>query len=412
MKKIFTFLLCFTLIFQNVNAAYVGNEYISSLGACVMDYETGELFYKYDGDTVRLPASMVKIMNMYCVYEALANNEISLNTAVPISKKVYNISRDCEYQSIILNYNTTYTVDEMMDSVVVYSALAGAMALAELVGNGSEAVFVERMNKKASEWGIDAYFYDSCGVCDNYISPVAMATIARNIIHDYPDILNRTSKKSLYFHGSTYNTTNHLLDTYYYEGADGLKTGTAPRAGFCFCGTAVKNGRRMIAVTMDSSSYNQRFIDVTKLFNYGFWKASEKFDNIYYTDIRTFINGNEIPTMMHYGKINHAVIVAENLSNYGFDVSYNENDKTLRIKYKNSGLVTPVNTESYKGKNGQKAMPIVCNSDVRVIFEDYELKDIYNIGGYMCVSVDELANVYYFEWNESEQLSDITAWEK
>ena len=95
MKKI-TGLLCTIIILQSifsvvVNAAKIGNTSISSAGACVMDYETGEILYHYNGNVPRVPASMTKIMNLYCVYEALANGEISLNTVVPISKSVYKL---------------------------------------------------------------------------------------------------------------------------------------------------------------------------------------------------------------------------------------------------------------------------------------------------------------------------------
>ena len=421
MKKRISILLCVTmtlsLLFSvHVNAAYVGGNYISSAGACVMDYETGEILYEYNGNTPRVPASMTKIMNIYCVYEALANGEINLDTKVPISKSVYDKSRDPVYQSVLpLYYDTTYTVDEMIDVAVVYSASGAAVALAELVGGGSEAAFVERMNKKAAEMGIDAYYYDSCGIAENKISPIGMATLARNIIRDYPDILTRSSKPSVNFHGNSYNTTNHLLDTYYYAGADGLKTGTTPAAGYCFCGTAVRNGRRLISVTMSSSATGQRFIDTAKLLDYGFSVANDKYGSIYFTDMRTFINGIEMPTFAYKGDLSHAVIIAEDLKDYGFDVSYNADTQTLYVKYNKDKEVTPIPLDSYKGKSGQKAYQIV-NGAVTVIIDDgvkqYTPKDIYNVGGYVCLSVDEFRSMYDFVWNQSENAAYITAYDK
>ena len=179
----------------------------------------------------------------------MTNGEISLTTSVPISSSVYNKSRNKLNQNIVpLNYNTVYTVDEMMNISLVHSASAATVALAELVGGGSEAKFVARMNNTARELGLSAYYYDSCGVADNRISPVSMASLARTLIIKYPDVINRTSKRSVYFHGETYRTTNHLFDTYYYEGADGMKTGTGTAAGACFCGTAIRDGRRLISV--------------------------------------------------------------------------------------------------------------------------------------------------------------------
>lgn len=409
------FVMLVQILFSGLaEAASVGGNYISSSGACVMDYETGEVLYEYNGNIPRVPASMTKIMNLYCVYEALENGEISLDTVVPISANVYNKSRDPVYQSVLpLYYGTTYTVDEMIDVVVAYSASGAAVALAELVGGGSEAAFVDRMNKTVADMGIDAYYYDSCGIANNEVSPIAMAVLARNIIRDHPDILARSAKTSVYFHGNTYRTTNHLLDTYYYAGADGLKTGTTPAAGYCFCGTAVRGGRRMIAVTMNSSSAGQRFIDTARLLDYGFAAAGDRYDSIYYTDLRTFVNGSEMPTFMYNGSEPHAVIIAEDLKDYGFDVSYDESTAVLSIKYAPDKQVTPMPPESYSGNSGEKAFKVTSGSGVTVVLNDglteHKLTDVYNIGGYMCVSVDEFSGIYDFSWNEAEKAAYIQA---
>ena len=419
-RKISVLLVIITLITMlsalQASAAYVGENYISSLGACVMDYETGEILYEYDGNTPRVPASMTKIMNMYCVYDAIKNGEISLDTVVPISQSVYNKSRDSLYQSVLpLYYNTTYTVDEMMDVSVVYSASGAAVALGELVGGGSEAAFVERMNQKAAELGIDAHYYDSCGIAENQISPIGMATLARNIIRDYPDILTRSSKGSVNFHGNTYKTTNHLLDTYYYQGADGLKTGTTKAAGYCFCGTAVRNGRRIITVTMKSSSTGQRFTDTAALMDYGFAAAGDKYESIYHTDMRAFINGSEVPTFAYKGSVPHAVVIAEDLTCYGFDVSYDGDARTLYLKYNKDKPVTPIPLEIYKDKDNQKAYQIV-NSDVKVVLGDgvtqYTPTDIYNVDGYICISTGEFRSMYDVTWNEEERAAYINVYDK
>ena len=413
MKKAVIILIVFQILAGalTANAAYVGNNYISSAGACVMDYETGDVLYEYDGYTARVPASLTKLMTAYCVYAAIANGEISLDTPVPISQNVYSKSRNQLYQNMIpLNYNTTYTVNELLDVVLVHSASASAVALAELVGGGSEANFVARMNNTAKQMGISAYYYDSCGVANNSISPVSMATLARKLIIDYPDILNRTSKKSVYFHGATYKTTNHLLDTYYYEGADGMKTGTGSIAGACFCGTAVRNGRRLISVTLGSSSAGQRFTDTIRLFDYGFAVAADRYKNVYYTNIRTFVNNGEMPTFYYRGAQSHSVIIAEDMANYGFDVTYDDAQRTLYITRNKDKATNPIPLDIYKNKNGIRAFS-VRNSNISVVLTDgnysHKFTDIYNVGGYMCISVDEFAGIYGFEWNGGEAAAYI-----
>ncbi len=413
MKKL-SFILCTIIIIQSVfavgaGAAKIGNTSISSAGACVMDYETGEVLYQHNGNTPRVPASMTKIMNIYCVYEALKNGEISLDTAVPISKSVYNKSRNSLYQSVLpLNYNETYTVDEMIGVVITYSASGAAVALAELVGGGSEAAFVERMNNTAKRMGINAYYYDSCGIANNQVSPVAMATLARNIIKDYPDILVRSSKKSVYFHGRTCRTTNHLLDTYYYKGADGLKTGTTSASGYCFCGTAVRNGRRMISVTMSSASTGQRFIDTARLLDYGFMAARDRFETVYFTNMRTFVNDYEIPTFICEP---YTLVVADDLAAYGFDCTWNEQERTIYLEYNNEKEYAPVCTDYYHNKNGVKAFEIVKDSDIKVAVtrgdEKVFLENVYVVPGYTFISADEIGKLYEYVWNSSEQTGNI-----
>lgn len=395
------------------DAAYVGECYISSAGACVMDFETGDILYEYGGNTQRVPASMTKIMTIYCVYTAIANGEISMDTQVPISSNVYGKSRNKLYQNMVpLNFNTVYTVSELLDIAIVHSASAATVALAELVGGGSEAAFVARMNQTAGNMGLSAYYYDSCGVADNKITPVSMAVLARNIIMDYPDILVRSAKKSVNFHGASYKTTNHLLDTYYYEGADGLKTGSGNAAGSCFCGTAVKNGRRIISVTMGSASSGQRFTDTRALLDYGFKKADEMYNSIYHTDIRAFINGSELPTFYYNGTSPHAVVIAEDLISYGFDVVYDDASRTLKITRNYEKSFNPIALDVYKNKNGIRAFGIK-ESNIKVVLTDGTISrtfsDVYNTGGYTCISVDEFAQIYGFEWINSEKAAYIDA---
>ncbi len=414
MKKL-TLIISVIMLIQSVfaggvNAAKIGNTSISSAGACVMDYETGEVLYHHNGNVPRVPASMTKIMNLYCVYEALKNGEITPDTVVPISKNVYNKSRNSLYQSVLpLNYNETYTVDELMGAVITYSASGAAVALAELVGGGSEAAFVERMNSMAKKMGINATYYDSCGIAGNQVSPIAMANLARNIIKDYPDILTRSAKKSVYFHGRTLRTTNHLLDTYYYQGADGLKTGTTSLSGYCFCGTAVRGGRRMISVTMSSASTGQRFIDTARLLDFGFMAARDRFETLYFTNMRSFINGFEVPTFVCEP---YTLVVADDLAAYGFDTQWNEAEHTLYLEYNAEKEYSPVPMDYYRNKGGVKAFDIVKDHSVKVAVvrgeEKIFMENVYVVPGYTFISFDEIGKIFRYEWNVLEKTGNMS----
>lgn len=384
-----------TIMSSPAFAATLGGKNISASGACLLDYNTGEILFSHNGDIPRVPASMTKIMTAYCIYDAINNGEISFDTIVPISKRAYDAARNPEYQRVPLYYDGNYTVDELLGVLITYSPIAPAIALAELVG-GNEALFVERMNNKVRELGIAAYFYDASGIANNEITPVAMAQLSRHIINDYPDILERTNKRSVIFRGKKYSSTNKLYTTYYYPGADGLKTGTTNASGYCFCGTASRDGQRFIAVAMGASSTTQRFVDVTNMLDYGFATAASRTKNLLHTDIRTFIDGNEVPTFMH-SVTGKAVVLAEDLANYGFSVAYNHETRTLTISRDLSLAPTPIPMDYYMGKNGEVAYNIISDPISMTITDSdrfYNPSILFNVNGYVGFYVEELSALY------------------
>lgn len=412
MKKTVSLLIVFILVFSNCHAAVIGNETITSHGAVAVDYRTGQIMYGFNENEAFAPASMTKIMTTYIVFDALKNGEIMLSTRVPISKKAYDLSRDWYNGGgeVLLNYDEIYYVDEMIDAMLVNSHNASAVALAELI-EGSEENFVKRMDAKLNEIGIDAKFYCSSGLSnDSTITPYNMALLARRIIMDYPEILERTSKKEVNFHRYKLKSSNKLLTEYYYEGIDGLKTGTTQKAGSCLCATGIKNGRRLITVTMKSKDDEARFSDSKKLLDYGF----EKYKYVKSTDIKTYIKGAEVPTFMYDAEKTYAAVIAEDLSCYGFDVSYDNDTRTLLIRKNNEKVINPISMAYYDSfANGVNMYSINHNSDIkiRIVAEnvDYYMNDVLNLNGYMAISTDELANIFGGIWS-GEKRAIVIDW--
>lgn len=97
----------------------------------------------------------------------------------------------------------------------------------------------------------------------------------------------------------------------------------------------------------------------------------------------------------------HAVVVAEDLANYGFDVTYDDALRKISIKENAQKAKNPIALDIYKNRNGQKAFS-VKDSNITVALEtsggECILSDVYNVGGYTCISIDELANYFNFEW--------------
>lgn len=237
----------------------------------VMDGDTGEELYSYNGDVARVPASMTKVLTAYIIYQELEAGFITLETPVKISHNVAVKSRDSSYPTAVpLTEGATYTVDTLLHLIMIPSASASCIAMAEHI-SGSESAFVTRMNATAKELGLNATYYNCHGAQPNYITARSQAALTKIFIDTYPDILRITSKSGFSFNGTYYNNTNHLLNTMApYEGLDGFKTGTISQAGYCVTTTAVRNGRRVISVVMKSTSDAQRFADSRQLLDYGF----------------------------------------------------------------------------------------------------------------------------------------------
>jgi len=266
-RCIISLILITILLTPAALAAEVGGQTITSKGAIIIDFDTGMEIFAHNADEQMNPASMTKLMTVYLVYEAIAAGEITLETRVPISAETAQFSQNQNETNVPLSTTGNYTVTELLDAVIVVSAGGATYALAELVG-GSRPEFIELMNEKVAEWEIDAFFTSvSGGPRETWVTPRAMATLARNIVKDFPEVLEKTAIPSLRFAGWTYPSTNKLLGVY--EGIEGLKTGTNNVAGECFASTAVRGDIRLITVTM-GSSHDKRFSDTRTMLDYGF----------------------------------------------------------------------------------------------------------------------------------------------
>ena len=267
----------------SVIAAFVGNDEISSEAAIIIDSDTGLVIYEYNADEMRVPASMTKMIAVLVIFEAIRDNIVSLDTIVYTSEEISLFSYMRDYSNVPMPLNSSYTVSELLDVIIVRSACAATVALGEAVF-GSEEATVARMNEKLEQLGISGVFYDCWGRSpDNRISARGMAAVARAIIKEYPEVLGISSKASVIFDGVSYNSTNFLVGTY--EGVDGLKTGFTNPAGWCFTGTAVQNGRRIITVTMGSSG-GKRFVDSRILLDFGFNNVNPVIANHFRSSIR------------------------------------------------------------------------------------------------------------------------------
>jgi hypothetical protein len=213
---------------------------------------------------------MVKMVAVHVVYDAISAGRVTFDTMLPIRPETSVFSRDRTWSNVPLEEDSTYSVRELLEVVIVRSACAATVALGEGIF-GSERAFVERMNAKARSLNIRASFHDSWGGSpENRVSPLALAWLVRALLMDYPEVLEISSMPEVTFKEVDLLNSNHLLTRY--PDADGLKTGFTNPAGHCLIGTAQRDGRRLITVTM-GNTVATRYPDTEALLDFGFANA-------------------------------------------------------------------------------------------------------------------------------------------
>ena len=248
---------------------------VSAPSVILMEASTGQVIYEDNADERRSPASITKIMTLLLTFEAIESGKVHLDDDVITSAHAKSMGGSQVY----LEEGEIQSLDTMIKCVTVASGNDAAVALAEHIA-GSETDFVEMMNKKAAELGMqNTRFEDCCGLTDSdghFTSARDVAIMSRELVTKYPavynysgiwmeDITHVTRQGSSDF---TLANTNKLLKQYPY--ATGLKTGSTSKAKYCLSATEKKDGVELIAVVMGAPDPKSRVSDAKILLNYGF----------------------------------------------------------------------------------------------------------------------------------------------
>ncbi len=250
------------------------------LGAIVIDAATGESLFEDKPDVLGYPASMIKMMNMLVVLEAIEEKKISLEDKITVSAEVSRIGGSQVY----LKENEVFTVDDLLYALIVQSANDAALALA-LHTAGTRDEFVNFMNKKAEELGMDDTVFQSVhglppgrGQLPDISTPRDITKLARELLK-HPDALKYTSTRVRSFRTDApepfiMRNHNHLVGNL--EGCDGFKTGFFYAAGFSIAATAVNDKGRAIAVILGSSYSKVRDKKARELLSEGLMEIAAK----------------------------------------------------------------------------------------------------------------------------------------
>lgn len=200
--------------------------------------------------------------------EALDRGDITLDTQIPCSENAASMGGS----QIWLNTSETLSVDEMLKAICVVSANDCTVAMAEYLA-GSEEIFVQKMNEKAKELGMNDTTFKNChGIDedDHMTSSYDISLMSRELLQKYPQITKYTTiwMDSLREGESELVNTNKLVRTY--EGATGLKTGSTSLALYNLSASATRNNLSLIAVVLRAPTPKIRFSEAKLLLDYGF----------------------------------------------------------------------------------------------------------------------------------------------
>ncbi len=289
----------------NVLAEEFENESINCKAYYLADANSKtEIFAK--NELKHLPiASMNKIMTLLICFESIDNNEISLNDDVVVSENASKMGGS----QIFLENNGVYKVEDLIKGIVVASANDACVAMAEKIC-GSQSDFVEKMNQKAMELGMNNTNFVNC----TGLPAVSQYSCAKDVFTMFSELIKHKDYftfSSIWMDKITHpegrfteiSNTNKLIR--FYDGCDSGKTGYTSEAGHCLCASAIRDNLRLVSVVIGASNSKERFRGVSSMFNYGF-------SNYYNKLIVDNVNPLDVDVNVVGGKKKTVSVVAEN----------------------------------------------------------------------------------------------------
>ena len=269
MKKVICFFICVCFMMHSVVVFAESNTDLglNAKSAILMEESTGNILYESNPDE-RLPiASVTKVMTMLLIMEAVDSGKISLDDMVTVSENAMSYGGS----TMFLETGEQLTVNDMLKGIAVASANDGCVAMAEHLA-GSESAFVDMMNEKAKELGMEnTHFMNTNGLDedDHYSSARDVAIMSRELMK-HETIFNYTSIWMDTLRGGKFQLANTNKLIRFYDGANGLKTGSTSKALCCLSAAAKRNDMQLIAVVLGAPTSAERFASAKSLLDYGF----------------------------------------------------------------------------------------------------------------------------------------------
>ena len=264
--------VCCVILFVVPAGAEAAALEVSGKSAVLMDVATGTVLYESNSHEALAPASVTKVMTMLLIMEAIDSGKVGWNDTVTASEAAAAKGGS----QIYLKVGETMTVTDIVKSIAVSSANDCACAMAEHLC-GSEGAFVEQMNARAKELGMnDTNFVNCTGLDDapeaanHKTTAYDIALMSRELLKNHPDIKKFTTIWMDTVRGGAFGLANTNKMVRFYSGCTGLKTGFTSGAGYCLSASAQRDGMELIAVVMGADTSQNRFAACKSMLDYGF----------------------------------------------------------------------------------------------------------------------------------------------
>lgn len=333
----------------NVFAAELPFE-VQAKSALLLDYDTGTILYEKNPHEKLPMASITKIMTILLVLEAIDDGRINLDTPVQISEYAAGMGGS----QVLLYPGEILPVSALLKATIVASGNDSSVALAEKV-YGTHEYFVQKMNERAQELGMTNTHFANCTglpADKHYTTAYDISLMSRELLK-YPlffkwssiwhDFLEECRNKT------DLTNTNRLVR--FYDGCDGIKTGSTSEAKFCLSATAKRGNMRVISIIMAAPTSEVRFAEARKLMDFGFANYEVipvvKKDQIVEKDLK--ISG---------GKTNILNGIAA--QDFSFLIKKGEPKETTRKTELKASLKAPI-------KKGEKIGTLILEKDDEII---------------------------------------------
>ena len=390
MKKVICFFICICFMMQSVVVFAEGNTDLglNAKSAILMEESTGNILYESNPDE-RLPiASVTKVMTMLLIMEAVDSGKISLDDMVTVSENAMSYGGS----TMFLETGEQLTVNDMLKGIAVASANDGCVAMAEHLA-GSESAFVDMMNEKAKELGMEnTHFMNTNGLDedDHYSSARDVAIMSRELMK-HETIFNYTSIWMDTLRGGKFQLANTNKLIRFYDGANGLKTGSTSKALCCLSAAAKRNDMQLIAVVLGAPTSAERFASAKSLLDYGFANYA----------VNTQITaGDEVQKIAVEKGVDKEVSVVAGDSCSTLVKKGQEDNITKEIKIDET-ITAPIEA-------GQKIGTMTISRDGEVIADiDLNASSAVEKKGIGLIIKDFFATIFFGSNNDTEENSEI-----